>query len=40
MSQGWHFCLEWDFPLIGPWMKEIEFCICKTNQKEDQNGKK
>ena len=28
LDQGWHFCTEWDFLLIGPEMKEMECCNC------------
>lgn len=28
MSQGWHFCPEWDFLLINPEMGEFECCNC------------
>ena len=26
--EGWHFCPDWDFLLIGPGMKEVEACSC------------
>lgn len=25
-AEGWHFCVEWDGLLVGPGMKESEFC--------------
>lgn len=25
-QQGWHFCWDWDFLLIGPGMREYEEC--------------
>lgn len=28
ISNGWHFCLDWDGLLIGPGMTEIESCTC------------
>ena len=32
-NQGWHFCEDWDFILIGPGMYEMECCTCKVNRK-------
>jgi hypothetical protein len=26
---GWHFCVDWDFLLIGPGMAETDCCTCK-----------
>lgn len=28
VEQGWHYCLEWDFRLIGPGMREMQACEC------------
>ncbi len=28
ISQGWHFCADWDGLLIGPGMGEMESCEC------------
>ena len=28
ISQGWHFCDDWDGLLIGPGMGEMEACEC------------
>jgi len=28
ISQGWHFCCDWDGLLIGPGMGELESCGC------------
>lgn len=27
-KEGWHFCSEWDGLLVGPGMRELEFCQC------------
>lgn len=27
-ADGWHFCPDWDFMLIGPTMPEWETCTC------------
>jgi hypothetical protein len=29
LSEGWHWCCEFDFLLVGPGMTEIEFCLCE-----------
>lgn len=30
MIEGWHFCPDWDFLLIGPGMHEFESCcLCE-----------
>lgn len=34
LQEGWHFCNEWDFMLVGPGMKEMDFCICDLPKKE------
>jgi hypothetical protein len=28
ISQGWHFCPEFDFLLVGPRQPEQDFCDC------------
>ena len=28
ISEGWHFCAEWDGLLVGPGMGELEPCKC------------
>lgn len=28
IADGWHFCYDWDYDLIGPGMTEIECCTC------------
>lgn len=28
--EGWHFCPDWDFMLVGPKMLEQEYCMCDT----------
>lgn len=30
ISNGWHFCSDWDGLLIGPGMKEVESCTCSS----------
>ena len=32
-EQGWHFCVEWDFMLVGPGMRELECCMCLSARK-------
>ncbi len=33
VDQGWHFCRDWDFMLVGPEMKpELETCTCIYSQ--------
>lgn len=29
MEQGWHFCYDWDFLLVGPGMQEQFSCTCQ-----------
>ena len=29
ISQGWHWCNEFDGLLVGPGMSEMEFCKCE-----------
>jgi hypothetical protein len=28
IEEGWHFCEEWEFKLIGPGMQELRCCDC------------
>lgn len=28
IAEGWHFCSDWDFMLIGPGFPELESCLC------------
>lgn len=28
MSEGWHWCLDFDLLLVGPGMDEIQNCNC------------
>lgn len=28
MLEGWHFCMDWDFLLVGPGMEETQSCHC------------
>jgi len=28
MAEGWHFCPEWDYLLIGGDMEELKCCTC------------
>lgn len=34
VSQGWHFCYDWDYLLVGPGTAEIESCNCTFDQLE------
>lgn len=27
-AEGWHFCCDWDYLLIGPGMGELAACSC------------
>ena len=36
LQEGWHWCPEWDFLLVGPDMKEWEVCLCKNFKKENK----
>ena len=29
IAEGWHWCPDWDFLLVGPDCPEAEFCYCK-----------
>jgi hypothetical protein len=33
ISQGWHFCYDWDGLLIGPGNSKMDSCNCKINKK-------
>ena len=37
VSQGWHFCCDWDGLLIGPGMSELEYCDCCKEQENAQD---
>jgi hypothetical protein len=28
-DQGWHFCPDWDFMVIGPASPEVYVCCCE-----------
>jgi hypothetical protein len=28
LAEGWHFCTEWDYLLVGPKMEELHACSC------------
>jgi hypothetical protein len=28
IAEGWHFCYDWDYLLVGPGMSELEACGC------------
>lgn len=30
-EEGWHFCPDWDYMLVGPDLPEIEGCTCRLN---------
>lgn len=34
VAEGWHWCPEWDYLLIGPGM-EMELSCCHCNEVED-----
>jgi len=33
IEDGWHFCHDWDGLLVGPGMKELDFCSCEGIKK-------
>lgn len=35
-AQGWHYCIEWDFLLVGPGMVERDACMCFKSHKNDE----
>lgn len=34
IESGWHFCSEWDGLLIGPEMREFDYCSCNLPEFE------
>lgn len=38
ISNGWHFCWDWDGLLIGPGMGEMKSCKCARNRAEFEQG--
>lgn len=34
ISEGWHWCCEFDYLLVGPRMQEQEYCLCFTDEGE------
>jgi len=34
MYEGWHFCSDWGYMLVGPGMPELKTCTCRTIPKE------
>lgn len=28
LAEGWHYCAEWDYLLVGPGMGELVVCKC------------
>ena len=35
LAQGWHFCPDWDFMVVGPGMDAIESCTCQLPVSQD-----
>lgn len=33
MKEGWHFCADWDYLLVGVEMPEYKYCTCETRSK-------
>jgi len=33
ISQGWHYCYDWNGLLIGPGNLKMDSCNCKINKK-------
>jgi hypothetical protein len=33
ISQGWHYCYDWNGLLIGPGNLKMDSCKCKVNKK-------
>jgi len=40
ISQGWHYCYDWDGELIGPGNAKMESCNCRINKKIHNQIKK
>lgn len=36
IEQGWHFCPDWDYLLIGPKMPEMIGCLCDMPEVREQ----
>ena len=34
VEQGWHFCYDWDFLLVGPGTPEEAACVCELNRRK------
>lgn len=32
-NEGWHYCTDWDYLLVGPEMKEYDSCTCLSRVK-------
>lgn len=32
-AEGWHFCPDWDYLLVGPGTAEEECCLCSMRTK-------
>ena len=28
LKEGWHFCPDWDYMLLGPGMSDLGGCLC------------
>jgi len=41
-AEGWHWCPDWDYMLIGPNSPEMDCCTCpekpRNNEFSDGNG--
>ncbi|MBE9561778.1 MAG: hypothetical protein IMF12_02780 [Proteobacteria bacterium] len=37
-NQGWHYCPEWDFMLVGPSVPEWECCACSIKDNKIGNN--
>lgn len=36
LAEGWHFCPDWDYLLVGPGSAEQDGCTCENNEHEMQ----
>lgn len=32
VAEGWHWCDDWDFMLVGPGMEELAYCSCGLSE--------
>lgn len=40
LDEGWHFCPDWDWMLVGPEMQEFECCTCRGVRETIERNRK